>query len=154
MGNFSNIINVLKPELTNGDTLGICQGFTSVELNPDGNPSLQYQWSPGTTLSDSNAVSPIANPTIPTTYTVTITAVNGTDTCVLIQQVHVNFPPPFTVSVPPLTIYCGATVELLATSPVAISYEWSGDPSFNTILGTGNPFTATPFTFPYAGYSI
>lgn len=153
-GRFEHVVDVIIPQLSNGDTLGICQGNNSVQLNPNGNTALQYQWSPAATLSSSTAVSPIAMPTVPTTYTVTITAINGSDTCVNIEQVHVNFPPPVTVTVPPLTIYCGNTINIAASSPTAISYEWSGDPSFNTIIGTGNPYTVTPATFPYAGYYV
>jgi len=153
-GIHSGWVSVLIPTITSNDTVGICQGMTTVELNKDGNPSLQYQWSPGATLSDSNAVSPIANPLVPTTYTVTITAINGSDTCVDIQQVHVNFPAPVTVSIPTITTYCGSCVDLLATSPTAQSYQWAGDPSFATILGTGNPYHACPFTFPFAAYYV
>lgn len=154
IGRFEDVVNVSIPQLNNGDTLGICQGNSSVQLNPNGNANLQYQWSPAASLSSATAVSPIATPVVPTTYTVTITAINGLDTCINIQQVHVNFPPPVTVTVPPLRVYCGNTVDLTASSPSAIFYEWSGDPSFNTIIGTGNPYTATPTTFPYAGYYV
>lgn len=154
IGRFEDVVNVTIPQLTNGDTVGICQGNSSVQLNPNGDASLQYLWSPAATLSSATAVSPIATPVIPITYTVTITAINGSDTCVNIEQVHVNFPPPVTVTVPPLTVYCGNTVDLVASSPTAIFYEWAGDPSFGTIIGTGNPYTATPTTFPYAGYYV
>ncbi|MFT5645958.1 MAG: gliding motility-associated-like protein, partial [Aureispira sp.] len=154
IGYFQDLVTVTIPQLTNGDTVGVCQGNSSVQLNPNGNASLQYLWSPAATLSSATAVSPIATPAVPTTYTVTITAINGLDTCVNIQEVHVNFPPPVTVIVPPLTVYCGNTVDLTANSLTAIFYEWAGDPSFNTILGTGNPYTAMPVTFPYAGYYV
>ena len=154
-GSYVAPVTVLISELTNADTVGICQGFSSVQLNPDGNAALQYQWSPAASLSDSSATSPVATPSVPTTYSVTITAVNGTDTCVLIKQVHVNFPPPFTVSVPSMTLYCGSSVDILATATAPVNtYEWAGDPSFNSILGTGNPYTAVPFTFPFAAYYV
>jgi gliding motility-associated-like protein len=154
IGRFQDIVTVSIPQLTNGDTLGVCQGNSSVQLNPNGNAALQYLWSPAATLSSATAVSPVATPVVPTTYTVTITAINGLDTCINIQQVHVNFPPPVTVTIPPLTVYCGNTVDLIASSPTGIFYEWAGDPSFSTIIGTGNPYTAIPTTFPYAGYYV
>lgn len=154
VGHFEDFIEVKIPQLVGQDTLGICQGDSSVQLNPNGHTNLQYQWSPGISLSDSTIASPIAFPTVPTTYTVTITAINGLDTCEQIAQVHVNFPPPVQVTVPALTIYCGTSVNLTASSATAISYEWSGDPSFASILGTGNPYTAQPSTFPYAGYHV
>lgn len=154
IGRAEDYINILIPQLNSSDTVGICQGNTAVQLNLNGNAALQYQWSPGATLNDSTAVSPIATPATPTTYTVTITAINGLDTCINIEQVHVNFPPLVNVTVPSLTVYCGNTASLTATSPTALSYEWAGDPSFHTILGTGNPYIATPATFPYAGYYV
>ena len=154
VGHFQDIITVSIPQLRSGDTLGICQGSSSVELNPNGNTSLHYVWSPAASLDNARAVNPIATPVVPTTYTVTITAINGLDTCINIEQVHVNFPPPVTVTIPPVTVYCGNTLDLTASSQTAIFYEWAGDPSFNSILGTGNPYTASPMTFPYAAYYV
>lgn len=153
-GSLSQTITVLIPQLAGNDTLGICPGNTSVQLNPNGNPNLLYQWSPSNTLSSSTAVSPIASPSTPTTYTVTITAINGGDTCVNIEQVHVNFPPPVTVSLPSTTVYCGNTVTIQATTNTGVTFEWAGDPSFNNILGTGNPFTGVPLTAPLAIYYV
>ncbi|CAA6829599.1 MAG: PKD domain containing protein [uncultured Aureispira sp.] len=154
IGRFQDMVTVSIPQLTSGDTVGVCQGNNSVQLNQNGNASLQYIWSPAASLNNATAVSPIATPLVPTTYTVTITAINGGDTCINIEQVHVNFPPPVTVTIPAVTVYCGSTVDLTANSPTAIFYEWAGDPSFNLILGTGNPYAATPMTFPYAGYYV
>ncbi len=148
-------LSVLLPQINSTDTVGICPGFSSVQLNQGGQPGLVYQWSPATGLSSTTATSPIASPTVPTTYTVTVTALSGLDTCVRIQQIHVNFSPPFAVSVPSLTLYCGSSIDLLATATVpGCTYEWSGDPSFNAVLGTTNPYTAVPFTFPYAAYYV
>ena len=148
-------LSIQLPLVNSLDTVGICPGFTAVQLNQGANPALNYQWSPATGLNSVSVASPIANPSIPTTYTVTVTAVNGLDTCANVQQIHVNFPPPFSVSVPSLSIYCGTTVDIQATATVtACTFEWSGDPSFNAILGTGNPYTATPFTFPFAAYYV
>lgn len=56
-----------------GDTL-ICPG-DSVGLQASGGSS--FLWSPSTGLSDPNIASPLASPTGPTSYVVTVTAANG-----------------------------------------------------------------------------
>lgn len=147
-------ISMVLPLLNSADTVGICPGQNSIVLNPGGNPALQYQWSPATGLSSTTAASPTATLSSPRTYTVTVTAFNGGDTCVAVHQVHVLFAPPISVTSPPLVVYCGSTVTLTATSSTAVSYAWAGDPSFFTILSTSNPATFTPTTFPYAGYYV
>lgn len=147
-------INIILPKITSADTVGICNGTNSVVLNPGGNAGFTYQWSPATGLSSTTATSPTASPTVPTTYIVTVTAINGVDTCTTIKQVHVLFPPPITVDVPTQQIYCGNQVTLTATSNTGVFFEWSGDNTFNTILGTGNPITLTPTTTPFAGYYV
>lgn len=147
------ISNWLLPQLFGSDTVGICPGQTSVVLNAGGNPAFSYQWSPGTGLSSTTDPSPTASPAVPTIYTVTITAVNGQDTCVNVDTVFVGFPPPISVTVPDYT-YCGNCLTLTATSSTAISYDWAGNPSFFTILATGNPITLCPTTFPFSGYYV
>jgi len=153
-GIFDDVINFSLPLLNGNDTVGVCQGQSGAYLNVGGDTSLQYQWSPTSTLDDSTSANPLASPTVPTTYTVTITAINNGDTCVNVQQVHLLFPPPITVSTPANIDYCGTTVQLTATSPTAVSYVWAGDPSFNIIVATGSPVTVTPQTFPFALYYV
>ncbi|MCP4440223.1 MAG: PKD domain-containing protein [Aureispira sp.] len=153
-GTIQQLVNILLPEITSADTVGICDGSSSVVLNPGGDPLLNYQWSPATGLSSTTSASPTASPTVPTTYTVTITAINGLDTCTDIKDVHVLFAPPITVDVPTQQQYCGSTVTLTATSSTAVLYEWSGDLSFNNILAVGNPVTVIPLTTPFSGYYV
>ena len=57
-----------------GADVPICYG-TNTTLNASG--GVNYQWSPATALSNSNIANPIANPTTPITYTVTVTDANG-----------------------------------------------------------------------------
>jgi gliding motility-associated-like protein len=141
------------PILNSADSVGICQGQTSVVLNPGGNSSLTYQWAPASGLSATNIPSPIANPTAPTLYTVTITSVNSSFNCINVDSVFVGFPPPITVDVPD-AVYCGSQVTLTANSSTAVSYEWAGNSSFFIILATGNPVTLTPVTFPFSGFYV
>ncbi len=149
------IITVLVPAINSPDSVGICPGTASVVLNPNGNPAYQYQWSPATNLSSVTAVSPSTNTSSSRTYFVTITAISGTDTCVVFDSVRVVRPAPLLVDVPNMQTYCGSTVTLTATPnrPVQ-SYQWSGDPSFFTVLANGNPVTVTPTVFPTSGYYV
>ena len=147
------ISNWALPILFGPDTVGICSGQNSVVLNAGGNTAFSYQWAPAATLSSSTAASPTATPSSPTTYTVTITAVNGQDTCINIDSVFVGFPPPVSVNVPDYT-YCGSCLTMTATSSTAVSYQWAGNPSFFSILANGNPATICPTTFPFAGYYV
>jgi len=68
----------------------ICNG-NGVLLNPLGNQSLNYEWSPANLLDDANAVSPFASPQVTTEFTVTITDPNVPD-CEIIQTVEVTVP--------------------------------------------------------------
>ncbi len=141
------------PLLNGRDSAGICQGQTSVQLNQGANPAFVYNWSPGIGLSSTTSPSPIANPAVPTTYTVTISAANANFNCVNVDTVFVGFPPPVTVTVPD-QVYCGSTVTLTASSPTAVSYEWAGNPSFFIILSTSNPASIAPTTFPFSGFYV
>ena len=49
-----------------------CNGV-GVELNPGGDPTNIYSWSPSNGLTNTNSPNPIANPTTTTVYTVTVT---------------------------------------------------------------------------------
>lgn len=154
-GEFKDSVTWQVPVLTGRDTVGVCPGNTSVLLNAGGSSTLQYQWAPSASLNNATLASPTATPpSLPFTYTVTITAINGNDTCQQVEQVVVIASPPIIVTVPPVTEYCGDSATLLANSPTAVLFEWSGDPSFTTIIGTGNPLRVQPPAGPAAGYYV
>ena len=136
------------PILFGPDTVGICQGESSVVLNAGGDSSLSYSWSPAGSLSDASSPSPTASPSGPTTYRITITAANG---CTAVDSVFLGFPPAVTVSLEDQQ-YCGNSVSLNAESPTAVDYIWSSDPSFFTVLGQGNPISFSPPSSPWAYY--
>lgn len=69
----------------------ICTDGGSVVLNPFGDQSLDYIWSPTPFLSNSVSTSPIANPPVTTTYNVTITDPNNPN-CEVVQSVLVTVP--------------------------------------------------------------
>ncbi len=68
----------------------VCSG-DGVTLNPLGNQSLNYEWSPANFLDDANSVSPFASPPTTTIFTVTITDPNNPN-CVIEEMVEVVVP--------------------------------------------------------------
>ncbi len=154
VGSLTQNISFNLPTRTGADTVGICQGQNSVFLNQNPNTNVQYLWSPAASLNSATVPNPLASPSVPTTYTVTITAVNNGDTCRYIDRVHVNFPPPVVVTTPPTLNYCGDSVTLVASSPTGVQFDWSGDNSFNIIVATGNPIRVLPLTTPLGLYYV
>ncbi len=100
----------------------LCKGDTT-ELNPNGDPTYRYEWTPAYNLSDPHAVNPLAWPSQTTTYTVRITHISA-DTCVLERQVTVFVPEEVQVDGGPDRIACEGPVLLNAVSQQAIYYEW------------------------------
>ncbi|MCH2045550.1 MAG: PKD domain-containing protein, partial [Saprospiraceae bacterium] len=127
------------PFITSPDSIGLC-GDTSVVLNPGGNPNFTYQWAPSTGLSSTTVASPTATLNSTITYTVTVSAVNGTDTCTLVDTIVVRAGD-FIFEALPDTLICNNTIDLIVNSPNLDSIEWALDPNFNLLLGFTNPLT-------------
>ncbi len=140
-------INVFPiPEVDAGDDLDLCEGDVSTL---DGSASggaggFNYQWSPGTGLSDTNIPQPDVNANNNTTYTLTVTDASG---CVGSDDVDVTVFPPATADANgPYSACEGLSVELNANA--------SGNGSWSAPPGTGSfsdpSSTNTTFT-PAAG---
>lgn len=91
-----------------------------------GLPPYTYAWTPAATLDNAGSATPIATPTAPTTYTVTITDFEGFSTAAAVT-VNVTTPPP----APPTasftyTIGAGPTLNLNASASTGsiVSYTW------------------------------
>ncbi len=112
----------------------ICEGETSVELNPDGNPNFFYQWTPTTGLDDPNSPNPTATPTQTTTYTGFASVYNNFDTCTVSESVTVVIPPEVTVDAGVDGTTCDFTYTLNATGNNAVEFFWSESPDFDVIL--------------------
>jgi gliding motility-associated-like protein len=99
----------------------ICQGAT-IQLNARGGNS--YLWSPGRSLSDSTAASPIASPLTTTQYQVAIRDKCGRSTY---DTVVVNVGgKPIAANLGRDTIICaGDSIQLRTGVPNARSYQWS-----------------------------
>jgi len=104
------------------DTLGICGG-ESIELNPEFDPDYIYTWAPDLTIDDPTIPNPVANPSMPTTYFVTVT--NPGTGCELIREVTVIIPPEeVDVMLPPDTITCADAVMLMNLGTPLAEYSW------------------------------
>lgn len=106
------------PPVTTGTDPVICRGDTT-QLQASG--ANVYVWSPPAGLSCTGCADPVANPSAPTTYTVTGTDTNG---CVNTSQVRVLFyPDPVISAGSDQTICRGEFAQLQASG--GISYTWS-----------------------------
>ncbi|MFK8010115.1 MAG: gliding motility-associated C-terminal domain-containing protein [Saprospiraceae bacterium] len=71
IGSTSQSIDINLIDINIQDTIVDCNS-DGVSLNPGGNLSYNYAWSPGTGLSNPTAPNPLANPTSTTIYSVTV----------------------------------------------------------------------------------
>jgi gliding motility-associated-like protein len=144
---FDTIQLAQLPSFGSYDSIGICPGFNTVQLNANGPTALSYQWAPSAGLSASNIANPIANPSVPTMYQVTVTSTIDSLFCRLVDSVFVFFPTAAQVLVPDYE-YCGNSFSALAQATNAGTFEWSFDPNFLNVFSTTNPTPVFPTQFP------
>jgi gliding motility-associated-like protein len=119
----------------------ICVG-SSVELNPNGNPTYTYTWSPTTGLDLSKPYNPLASPTTTTTYTVTVT--DPATGCSATKRIVVNVTQPVTVIALPDTSLCEpGRLTLRATTSRPTPITWFSDAALKNQIGTGNRISVT-----------
>ena len=108
----------------------ICHG-DSVLLNQqiiaNGTPPLSYQWSNSMTLSQNNALNPIAFPADTTEYSLTVT---DNASCLAISNVNINVSPDLNFDLGSDTLICfGDSIELspevISNGNGTLSYIWS-----------------------------
>ncbi|MFK7773450.1 MAG: gliding motility-associated C-terminal domain-containing protein [Saprospiraceae bacterium] len=129
-----NVINVML-----ADTIVVCMGVDTF-LNPNGNPSYQYTWSP-VPNGDPNEFNPMITATVSTTYSVTITDFSGTNPCSIEKEIYVLVPTQLTdlmVSSDPDSILCEAGMVIFnASSSLASVYNWYNEyPNDPLIIGS------------------
>ncbi|MBR9923157.1 MAG: T9SS type B sorting domain-containing protein [Bacteroidetes bacterium] len=126
------------------DTVRICPGVPTA-INPNGNPNYEYEWFPATGLSDDSVFNPDATLFEDMVYTVTITDLNGVDTCDATLQVYVQVNPDMELSTFGDTILCDyGDVDISANSIYADGYTWFDDPDLNNPIGTGDEIIVSP----------
>ncbi len=119
----------------------VCPGEEGA-LNPTGNSSFNYVWSPITGLNNPNIPNPIATINESMDYFVTIT--NPVTLCEYIDTVQVFVPPILEVNTSEDEIVCEPSLEISASSNTGISYQWYSDPTLTTIEGTGEVIEVSP----------
>ena len=86
-----------KINLCYGDPLTL-GGSPTANWSGTGNPSITYNWTPTTALSDPNISNPIATPTVPTIYKVVSTLTNNGVICKDSSLFYVNVTPQVSIS--------------------------------------------------------
>ncbi|NJN77806.1 MAG: hypothetical protein HC803_05295 [Saprospiraceae bacterium] len=112
----------------------ICEGLESVQIGGPAQPGLTYSWSPIDGLDDPTSSNPTASPTVTTTYTLTVTGGNCSNT----NSVTVNVGGQFTLApITDVSLFQGDETTITAV-PVPVS-------GMNSSVGTVN-YTWTPIT--------
>lgn len=122
---------------------------TSICLNDSGqlhaSGGIQYQWAPNTNITNPGSANPSVNPTIQTTYTVTVTDING---CVKTDDVVVSiYPLPTVVVSADAAICIYDTTQLHASG--GILFHWTPGSSLSDPLSdspTATPTITTSYT--------
>jgi hypothetical protein len=113
------------------DSIVFCND-TSVQLSANGSSSyplesgtLFYQWSPSNGLNNSSIENPVAQPTSPLLYSVTVTDNIG---CFITDSVYLNSKTPVTISVSPDSqLVCqgeDVVFKINVTGTKPINYQW------------------------------
>jgi PKD repeat protein len=125
----------------------LCAG-SSLNLVAEGASS--YTWSPGISLSNTNAASVIASPAFDITYKVTGISNHG---CINSDSVQISVIHPFRVKLVEDTSVCaGNSIQLKATG--AASYLWIGNTVGLNDITSANPMAApsTSISYSVVGY--
>jgi gliding motility-associated-like protein len=141
----SILVNVARlPNVTALADTTICSG-SSVLLSTNATQGVSYLWSPSNGLSSNISDTPLATPSNDTKYIVTVTTGAG---CKALDSVAivVNPLPALVAGTLDSLICIGNNTTLAATSPTAVSYNWSppvglSDPSVGTPVATPNTNT-------------
>ena len=112
-----NVKVLTEMDIDAGDNIGICEGQTVMLMGfGDGIPT----WSPTSTLTDTSGFNPIASPTVPTMYYLSVE--NGD--CILTDSVFVDIVEKTEIELLDITICEG---EAIALQPIGFAdqFEWS-----------------------------
>jgi uncharacterized repeat protein (TIGR01451 family) len=141
VGNPQNItITILPISIANaGANTSVCNGSSVMIGTPTpAGLTYNYAWSPSTGLSATNIAQPIANPTVATTYTVTVT--NALSGCVSTGSVVVSIASPPTITLGANPSVCrGVTAASIAYS-AAVGNPNTYSIDFDDVVAEGQNF--------------
>jgi gliding motility-associated-like protein len=125
------------------DTVYVCPN-TPTGLNPDGEPSYTYMWTPGDNLSATDVANPIFTSNVPGTYNYTATIFDNSQVinCETTEDVVVIVYPLLELATDGDTTMCEiSTIPITATTAITADIVW-----YNGIdeIGTGSPIDVTP----------
>ncbi len=129
-----------------------CNGSTNLNATVNTTFPVTYAWSPSTNLSCTTCPNPVANPTVTTTYTVTVTDANGCTTasstvtvtvlpCNCVGNTTVNattYNGGNTVLTDPTSLAINGNLTLINNAVVSINF------SPNVLMATGVTITVNP----------
>ena len=117
---------ILTPDTT------ICNG-ESVTIRVNGDPTLQYNWSPSTGLNNPNIMDPTATPSVITTYVMTA-SVPGTN-CSVTKQMTVNVTSVSAIAGPDQIVCVKSPIVLKAIPDSGnYTYLWTGPNGYSNSL--------------------
>ncbi len=137
-------------EANAGSEMVACIG-TGVQIGTPhvapGVPGFTYSWSPSTGLNNSSIAQPIAFPSVPTTYTLSIT---GPDDCTVTDDVLIEPVQTIADAGPDITFCLGGTIQIGEVNDTDYDFIWSPGadlsstvismPTYNPpLLPNGNP---------------
>ncbi|MEI6852323.1 MAG: PKD domain-containing protein [Bacteroidota bacterium] len=129
-----------------GPDVTICPG-QSTTLNGSGGTT--FSWSPPTGLSNPNIANPVANPTVTTTYTLTVTG--GSAQCSGTDAVTVTVAAPTSTASNNGPLCSGQTLNLSCTPSGGTAYNWVGPNGFssnvqNPVITNAQPAASGVYT--------
>lgn len=153
--NFADTISkqvvVLSGQSSSLTNKQICLGnFTQIGILPINDPNVTYQWIPGTYLNNPLVSNPVSTPPATTNYILLVS--NGICTDTFYQQVVVY---DLWVDAGPDVAICQGSVQLTATTlNTGVSFHWSDNPAFSTMLNTSpsSPSCNVTITVPQYFY--
>ncbi len=137
-------VQLFDPQFATGLADMVCPGDMAT-LNPNGDASFSYQWSPADLLNDPTAVSPVATVTETTTFTVEISQQISGVTCSATRTYTVTVDPLPSLTDPADVATCDDEPVALTTSTSAnASVEWSDVADFSNIISSDASLVVTP----------
>ena len=119
----------------------LCLG-DSLSLLNEVDPDYQYQWAPGTGITDLHAANQVVQPVNDETYFVTITSEGGF--CQVERSIFIHVPDSVQLLLPPDASTCDPIVELTVSSPQAQAFLWALENTFQDPIGDSSAILVEP----------